>query len=100
MTATLSQTPIGFSVVGDVTFSNVAALCKNGEGFLNVLRSKTDVCEIDLEKMNEKNAAALALLLAWARAAENNNLKLKFLNTPASLLQMAAAFGLTDFMEQ
>lgn len=98
MTMVISQTQTGFSVTGLVTFDNVAPTCQQGEALIQAFQTKNKHCEINLENMREENAASLALMLAWVRAAKKSHVTLVFTAVSGSLQRMITAFGLTDLM--
>ena len=54
--------------------------------------------EIDLAQLTVLDSAAVATLLAWQRAAQQCGTALRFKNLPASLLSLAALYGVADLL--
>ena len=97
MPAPIEKTKLGFSVSGSVTFDNVVTLSR--QGCEQISKFKEDKIVVDLADMQEKNAAGLALLLTWVRAAKQQKILLSFVHLSASLQSMVNTFGLTEVLK-
>jgi phospholipid transport system transporter-binding protein len=49
--------------------------------------------EFDLGKVVTTDSSSIAVMLAWQRAAKRSLKHLQFLNTPPSILSLAALYG-------
>jgi phospholipid transport system transporter-binding protein len=54
--------------------------------------------EIDLAGLQTVDSAAVAVLLAWQRAAQARNASLKYRNLPANLCSLATLYGVEGFL--
>lgn len=54
--------------------------------------------ECDLSRLEQVDSASVAVLLAWQRAALQNNQHLRFKNTPESLISLASLYGVTELL--
>lgn len=52
----------------------------------------------DLGKVTTTDSSSIAVMLAWQRAAKALSKELQFLNTPGSILSLAALYGVTDLL--
>ena len=51
-----------------------------------------------VEKLEHVDSASVAVLLAWQKAARQNKLHLRFINTPESLISLASLYGVTELL--
>ncbi len=100
MTAAIVKSQFGFDVSGAITFDNVVAISRQGDDLIRTAQEKKQEIAVDLANMQEQNAAALALLLAWLRTANKQDVMLVFKNLSNSLQRMVTAFGLTELIEK
>lgn len=55
--------------------------------------------EIDLARMSTVDSSAVAILLAWKRAAAARNAPLALRNAPASLRSLAQLYGVAELLQ-
>lgn len=67
---------------------NAASLLQQGEAAIDA----GDAC-FDLSAVRRCDSSAVALLLAWRRAAEARSLRLEVRSAPASLRSLATLYG-------
>jgi phospholipid transport system transporter-binding protein len=80
-------------VSGPLTLATVAgALREGGDAIAMGAR------EIDLGGVEELDSSALALLLAWLRAAKGRGRDLSFARLPAGLTTIAALYGVAGLL--
>ncbi len=80
-------------ISGNLTIETVTQLFERGLDFAG-----EDSLVLDLEQVLTVDSAAVSLLLAWVRQAENNGLDLSIINTPANLLSLANLYGVTEML--
>lgn len=68
--------------------SNAASLLQAGESAI-----QGGDCRFDLSSVKRCDSSAVALLLAWQRAAHARGLHLELQGTPASLCSLATLYG-------
>jgi len=54
---------------------------------------------IDLAGVTEVDSAAVALALEWVRQAERASVKLRLLNVPASIQNLAKLYGVSELLQ-
>ena len=54
--------------------------------------------ECDLSKLEQVDSASVAVLLAWQKAARQNKLHLRIINTPESLISLASLYGVSELL--
>lgn len=79
-------------VSGRLTMETTVALFNKG---LALQGGRTELV-VDLARVEAVDSSALSLMLAWLRAAQRNNVKLAFVNTPDNLLSLAELYGVAD----
>ena len=52
----------------------------------------------DLGNIQTADSSCIAVMLAWQRAALKASTQLQFINTPTSILTLAALYGVTDLL--
>jgi phospholipid transport system transporter-binding protein len=80
-------------VSGDVTMETVPALFAQG---LQHLSSKDLV--VDLSQTHAVDSAAVSMLLAWQRAAQNGQRALQIVDMPEDLLSLAKLYGVEEML--
>jgi phospholipid transport system transporter-binding protein len=80
-------------VSGDVTMETVPALFAQG---LQHLSSKDLV--VDLSQTHAVDSAAVSMLLAWQRAAQNGQRALQIENLPEDLHSLAKLYGVEEML--
>ncbi|MFT5534648.1 MAG: phospholipid transport system transporter-binding protein [Burkholderiaceae bacterium] len=54
---------------------------------------------IDLAQISRVDSSAVAVLLAWQRAARDRSMPLHFTNPPVSLTNLATLYGVADLLQ-
>ncbi|MDW8467819.1 MAG: STAS domain-containing protein [Burkholderiales bacterium] len=80
-------------VVGPATLATVAQLFEEGQAQI-----EAGVATVDLGEVSEVDSSALALLLAWRRAARARGRELAFAGLPEGLLAIARLYGVAEFL--
>ena len=65
------------------------------QGFAAIKAGQT---VFDLGSVKLADSSAVAVLLAWQRAARNSGVALSYVNLPASLKSLAALYGVDAFL--
>jgi phospholipid transport system transporter-binding protein len=55
---------------------------------------------VDFSRVEGADSAAIGMLLAWLRAAEQSKHSLQIIGLPADLLSLATLYGVADFLPQ
>lgn len=84
-----------FRVSGPVTFANVTGIRARGEA---AIAAGGDRVVLDVSGIEHGNSVALALLIAWFRAAEVAGKSIVFTGVPAELENIVELSGLTDVL--
>lgn len=79
--------------VSTLNFGNAKQILQEG---LDAIASGEHEC--DLAKLGQVDSASVAVLLAWEKAARQNKLPLRFINTPESLISLASLYGVTELL--
>lgn len=83
-----------YLVTGTVDFSTAPELGRQAKNFFKTHpQGEGKGVEIDLSKIETCNSAGLALMLEIAKDAKANNIEVKFINLPGTLLTIAKAYG-------
>lgn len=83
-----------YLVTGTVDFSTVPELGRQAKNyFKSRQQGEATAVEIDLSKVEACNSAGLALMLEIVKDAKSNNIEVKFINLPGTLLTIAKAYG-------
>ena len=80
-------------LVGDLSFKSVPNVLKQSKPFLNVKNTQLDV---DLSGVTRSDSAGIGLLIEWMKMTVKNNTKIRFLNIPDQMLEIARVSGLDD----
>ena len=76
-----------------LTFSNATAILEQG---LQAVAQQQSV--IDMSAVTTVDSSAVAVLLAWQRAAKASQLALRFESLPANLHSLIALYDVDDFI--
>jgi phospholipid transport system transporter-binding protein len=77
-----------------ITFQNARAVLEQGMAAL----AKGER-EIDLASIGAADSSAVAVLLAWRRAAQAQGVTLQYRNLPASLRSLADVYGVDGLLD-
>jgi phospholipid transport system transporter-binding protein len=91
--ATLEEQGGRVFVRGSITLENVRSLLERGDALL----SARELC-VDFSGLSAADSAAIALMLAWTRAASARGTRIAFENCPTSLRTLAALYDVGDFI--
>ncbi len=80
-------------VSGALTMETVAALRD-----LDVSVDETSALVIDLAKVETVDSAAVGLLLAWLRQAQERGVTLSYTNLPVNLTSLAQMYGVAELL--
>lgn len=78
-----------------MVIANARALLDRGRG---CLRSGSSTAVLDLAAVAEVDSAAVSLVLAWLRTAEAHGVAVRIANPPASLISLAALYGVSELL--
>tara|TARA_Y100001933_G_scaffold21205_1_gene18139 strand:- start:2870 stop:3187 length:318 start_codon:yes stop_codon:yes gene_type:complete len=84
-----------FPVTGAVTFDNLMEIRRAGEA---TIAEAEDGVVFDLSGLENGNSAAVALLMAWFRAADRHDRAVAFAGAPAELVSIIELSGLTEVL--
>ena len=56
--------------------------------------------EIDLKQVAEVDSSAISLMFEWLRLAQSNKAVVSYSNLPASLVSLAALYGVLEMIPQ
>ena len=80
-------------VAGEIKLADVAALTTQG---IEALRG--GVAVVDFADATGVDSSAIALVLEWTREAERLGRKLQLANVPEAMKNLAALYGIADFL--
>lgn len=80
-------------VSGPIHMANAPALLAEGSALFT-----PEVTTIDLAGVTEVDSSAVSLLLEWQRQALQRGTRLRFAHLPASLMSLAALYGVTELL--
>ena len=75
-------------------FTNAKALLQEG---LDAVSRGED--EYDFGTLTQVDSASVAVMLAWQRAAVRSGRRLRFLNVPSDLVNLADLYGVTELLD-
>lgn len=84
-----------YRVDGPVTFHNLERIRKEGEVAIEAAGERVN---IDLSGLEQANSAAVALLMAWYRAAEGDGKAIAFVDAPVALVNIVELSGMTEVL--
>lgn len=82
-------------VAGAVTFDNLMALRHAGEA---VIDAADGPVEMQLGELDGGSSAAVALLMAWLRAAARRQIDLSFVDVPPKVRKIVELSGMTEVL--
>lgn len=85
---------------GDRLRVTVPMVIANASALLEAGRSRLTAGEsvFDLSAVGDADSSALTLLFAWQRTAQANGLTLRIDNPPASMVSLAALYGVSELL--
>jgi phospholipid transport system transporter-binding protein len=86
---------VTYRVQGQVSFDNLVRIRDEGELAMADAGGRV---VMDLSALENGNSAAVALLMAWFRAAENQDKSIVFVAAPTDLVSFVELSGLTDVL--
>ena len=86
---------VQFPVTGTITFDNLMDVRRAGEA---AIADADDGVTFDLSGLEHANSAAVAVLMAWFRAADRQDKTVSFVGVPAELESIIELSGLTDVL--
>ncbi|MCB1826902.1 MAG: STAS domain-containing protein [Coxiellaceae bacterium] len=89
----------GLLITGQISFSNVLQLRKQGNCFIKAAASGQEVI-INFSGVTSSDVSGLTLMLRWLSYARKCGRKIKYISTPASLLKVADVCGVTEFISE
>jgi phospholipid transport system transporter-binding protein len=92
--------PVGdhaWRVAGELTLQNLPALLAESEG-LRAAAGPGRGFELDLSGVTRIDSSAIALLLAWMRAARQAGASVRFFRAPGQLLSIAEVSGVRSLL--
>jgi phospholipid transport system transporter-binding protein len=83
-----------FETGATLTFDTATAVLKAG-----LARIAAGATQVDCAPLERFDSSALAVLLAWRRAARKQQAELRISNLPAGLVSLAEAYGVASLLE-
>lgn len=93
----IEKTGNSLRVTVPMLIANASALLEAGRRFLQA-GAPTGELLFDFSAVDEADSSALTLLFAWLRTAREQNITLRVVHLPASLLILAELYGVSDFL--
>jgi len=91
----LQQIDNTYLVKGDITFKTVMSLWKIGANFI---QNNSQYCVFDLSQIKQCDSAGVALLVNWAKQANQAKKEVSFVNLSEKLTRMLKAYGLIHIL--
>lgn len=91
----MSQAAAAYRLEGRVTFDNLLTLRREGEA---AIAAAGDHVVVDLGGLDNGNSAAVALLMAWYRAADERDKTIEFAAPPEELENIIELSGLDEVL--
>ena len=85
----------GLRISGPMVIANASDLLERGRSVL-AQQSANNILQIDLSSVDEADSSALSVLFGWLRTARSASIELRVVNSPASMLSLAALYGVAD----
>lgn len=82
----------GLRVTAPMVIANASALLQAGRELLH------GSMVLDLAAVSEADSSALTLIFAWLRDAHRRRATLRIVHPPASLLSLAALYGVSELL--
>ena len=80
-------------VVGPMVITSAAALKEAGESALSA-----GAKVVDLSSVTDADSAAVAVLLAWARGAQERRQDISIVDSPESVRSLATLYGVAELL--
>ncbi|EXI85265.1 MAG: putative NTP binding protein (contains STAS domain) [Candidatus Accumulibacter regalis] len=93
----IEQAEGGLRVTAPMVIANARALHEAGRRALSSAQRSASVL-LDLAGVAEVDSSALATLFAWQRKAAESAVQLRVANPPASLISLAALYGVSELL--
>ncbi|WP_263770177.1 STAS domain-containing protein [Propionivibrio soli] len=90
----IEQNGDGLRVQSPMLIANANALLEAGRRFFNGAGSSKVV--FDLGQVQDADSSALAVIFGWMRTARAVNVDVRIVNPPASLISLAALYGVSE----
>jgi len=84
-------------VSGPMLNANATALLAAGRGFLRPA-AEAAVLVYDLSSVEEADSSALAVVFGWLRTARERGVSMRIAQPPASMISLAALYGVSDIL--
>ncbi|MDO8414208.1 MAG: STAS domain-containing protein [Gallionellaceae bacterium] len=91
LTSSMSQEGNALRISGPLTIGTVSAQ-------LDITEQLATISIIDLAQVEAVDSAAVSLLLAWLRQAQQRSVTISFNNIPDNLLSLARLYGVAEFL--
>lgn len=91
----MSDGAINYRIDGRVRFANLMEIREAGEAAIDAGGERV---VIDLSGLENGNSAAVALLMAWYRAADAQDKSIRFVRAPVELENIIELSGLRDVL--
>jgi len=80
-------------VTGPMVIASAAALKTAGESALSA-----GATVVDLSRVTDADSAAVAVLLAWVRSAQERNQAIAIVHSPDSIRSLATLYGVAELL--
>jgi phospholipid transport system transporter-binding protein len=84
-----------FRVSGNMLVADATALLEAGRAFLRSGSRVSDVV-VNLSSVEEADSSALGVVFGWLRTARQSGIALRIAHPPASMISLAALYGVAD----
>lgn len=82
---------------GNINFNTVVELRKTGDSLIS--QASMMNLRVDFSQVAHSDSSGLALITAWLRLANTLNKRLTLVNVPQSLLRIAKACNVSEFLD-
>ena len=93
----IEQAQGGLRVTAPMLIANARALLEAGYRLLNSAAPSGDL-QLDLAGVTDVDSSSLGMLFAWQRKAAERGLSLRIANPPASMMSLAALYGVSELI--
>jgi phospholipid transport system transporter-binding protein len=94
-TAVNAEAPVANRFATGTTLTHASAKAALESGLLRIAAGAT---EVDCAPLAQFDSSALAVLIAWQRAAHARGVALEVVNLPAGLASLAQAYGVDSLL--
>ena len=84
----------GLRLAGPLLIADAVTLLEAGRSYLRSIDSQE--VEVNLAAVEETDSSALAVLFGWLRSAREQGKTLRFTSPPASMISLAALYGISE----